>query len=167
MAFVLVPPNQKRVPVRLVGYNDESDKGPYPVPEDMPIEGWPAWYRGDPKLRELSLDDVQRDKIGQGGDRHAIVVDPTNRMLYEFYTTKTNAGWEAMQASIFDLKVNTRSAPKGGHLDRRGRPAVVPGDRPPRRVDEGFDYATLAAGHREAFPAGLCASRDALRQQQH
>jgi hypothetical protein len=107
MGFVLVPPDQKRVPVRLIGYNDESDKGPYPVPDGLPIEGWPGWYKGDPKLRGLSLDDVQRDRMGQDGDRHAIVVDPVNRMLYEFYNArKTDAGWEARQASIFDLKAN-------------------------------------------------------------
>jgi hypothetical protein len=107
MGFVLVPPDQKRVPVQLIGYNEESDKGPYPVPDVMPIEGWPAWYKSDPKLRGLSLDDVQRDKLGQDGDRHAIVVDPVNLMLYEFYNArKTDAGWEARQASIFDLKSN-------------------------------------------------------------
>ena len=107
MAFVLVPPDQNRVPVRLIGYNEESDKGPYPVPDDMPIEGWPAFYRSDPKLLGLSLDDVQRDRKGLDGDRHAIVVDPVNRMLYEFYNArKTDAGWEAAQASVFDLKAN-------------------------------------------------------------
>jgi hypothetical protein len=107
MAFILVPPNQKRVPVRLTTYPDESDPGPYPVPDEMPIEGWPASYKRDPQLRDLSLDDVQRDKLGQDGDRHAIVVDPVNRMLYEFYQAlKTDAGWQAAQASIFDLKSN-------------------------------------------------------------
>ena len=32
-----------------------------------------------------TLDDVQRDVRKQDGDRHASVVDPVNRMLYEFY----------------------------------------------------------------------------------
>ncbi len=123
MGFVLVPPTQKRVPVRLGEYNAESDKGPYPVPDDMPIEGWPAGYKRDPKLRGLSLEDVQRDKIGQGGDRHAIVVDPTNRMLYEFYSArKTDAGWEAMQASIFDLKANTLRPEGWTSTDAAGLP---------------------------------------------
>ena len=45
MAFVLVPPDQKKVEVKLVGYPDESDRGPYPVPDNIPIEGWPAHYR--------------------------------------------------------------------------------------------------------------------------
>ena len=36
-----------------------------------------------------------------------LVVDPTNRMLYEFYQLKkTGAGWQAAQASVFDLKSN-------------------------------------------------------------
>lgn len=107
MAFVLVPPDQKRVDVKITGYPDESDKGPYPLPENLPIEGWPAYYRRDPKLRRLTLDDVQRDTLKIGGDRHAIVVDPVNRMLYEFFAMrKTETGWQAMQASIFDLKSN-------------------------------------------------------------
>src|SRR5262249_54369608 len=75
MGFVLVPPNQKKIDVKNVGYAAESDKGPFPVPGNVPIEGWPVGYKG------LTLDAVQRKK--EEGDRHAIVVDPTNRMLYE------------------------------------------------------------------------------------
>ncbi len=113
MGFVLIPPDQKRIPVRITDYPDESDRGPYPVPENMPIEGWPASFKDDPKLKGLTLDDVQRDKAKLGGDRHAIVVDPSRRMLYEFYSArKTSAGWEAAQASIFDLKSN-RLRPDG------------------------------------------------------
>jgi hypothetical protein len=107
MAFILVPPSQKRVPVQNVGYPDESDPGPFPIPDQVPIEGWPAGYRRDNGTARLTLDDVQRDKSGAGGDRHAIVVDPANRMLYEFFTMKkTDAGWTASQTSTFDLKTN-------------------------------------------------------------
>ena len=107
MGFILVPPNQPRVEVKLTGYPDESDKGPYPVPVGIPIEGWPADFQRNPKLKHLTLDEVQRDTAKFGGDRHAIVVDPINRMLYEFYTLrKTDSGWQAAQASIFDLKSN-------------------------------------------------------------
>ena len=45
MGFVLVPPGQKRVEVKLGEYSGESDKGPYPVPDNMPIEGWPGWFQ--------------------------------------------------------------------------------------------------------------------------
>src|SRR5437588_382466 len=82
---------------------DESDKGPFPIPDNVPIEGWPANYLRDRKLK-VTLDDVQRDKMKEGGDRHAIVVDPVNRMLYEFFSTKkTDSGWQAAQSSAFDL----------------------------------------------------------------
>jgi len=103
MGFVLVPPDQKKVDVKIRGYDGESDKGPFPAPDNMPIEGWPVYHeRGGKKL---TLDQVQRLK--EEGDRHASVVDPVNRMLYEFYQArKTEGGWEASQASVFDLKSN-------------------------------------------------------------
>jgi hypothetical protein len=107
MAFVLVPPDQKKIDVKIVHYKDESDPGPYPVPETMPIEGWPAEYQRNAKRKTLTLDDVQRDTQKIGGDRHAIVVDPVNRMLYEFYQAKkTDAGWQCACAAVFDLKSN-------------------------------------------------------------
>lgn len=107
MAFVLVPPDQPKVEMQNVEYKDESDPGPYPIPDDMPIEGWPAGYRRDASGRRWTLDEVQRDAAGQGGDRHAIVVDPVGGKLYEFFSTKrTDAGWQCSQASIFDLNSN-------------------------------------------------------------
>ena len=107
MGFVIVPPNQKKIDVKITGYPDESDKGPYPVPDETPIEGWPAVYKRNPKFKNWTLDDVQRDTHKENSDRHAIVVDPTNHMLYEFYQMKkTDKGWTCAQASIFDLKSN-------------------------------------------------------------
>src|SRR5437762_9052221 len=41
MSFIRVPPDQKRVPVKLGAYAGESDPGPYPVPDNAPIEDWP------------------------------------------------------------------------------------------------------------------------------
>jgi hypothetical protein len=107
MAFIFVPPKQKKVNVKLVSYADESDPGPYMVPDNIPIEGWPAFHSREPKFKGLSLDDIQRDKINDNSDRHAIVVDPTNRMLYEFYQLKKlNNGWQAAGEATFDLKSN-------------------------------------------------------------
>lgn len=107
MSFILVPPGQKRVDVKLVSYPDESDKGPYPVPDNIPIEGWPVQYLRDPMLKTATLDAVQRDTRNENGDRHAIVVDPVNRMLYEFYQMKKTAnGWQAACEASFDLRSN-------------------------------------------------------------
>ena len=87
-----------QVNVQIVAYPGESDKGPFPVPDNIPLEGWPVNYLRNPKLQNVTLDDVQRDKLKEGGDRHALVVDPVNRMLYEFYqTAETEAGWQASQ----------------------------------------------------------------------
>jgi hypothetical protein len=107
MGYVLVPPDQKLVNVELSVYKGESDKGPYPVPDNATIEGWPAWYQHTPSMKAMTLEDVQRGKNNLDGDRHGIVVDPVNRKLYEFYRlTKTDAGWIAEQASVFDLASN-------------------------------------------------------------
>ena len=108
MGYILVPSNQKLVEVKLVEYPDESDKGPYPVPDGITIEGWPKSYTTDRDSKSAPpLDEIQRDQANEGGDRHAIVVDPGKRMLYEFYQLKkTDAGWQAAGAAIFDLKSN-------------------------------------------------------------
>ena len=107
MSFIFVPPSQKKLDLKIVDYPDESDKGPFPIPDAIPIEGWPVQYSRNPKLKGTTLDDVQRDKLKEGGDRHAIVVDPTNRMLYEFYQLKkTDSGWQAACEATFDLKSN-------------------------------------------------------------
>src|SRR5258706_5320171 len=107
MAFILVPPEQKCVPVKILSYAGESDIAPFPIPDNLPIEGWPASYKRSPRQAAFSLEDVQRDKFGERGDRHAVIVDPVNQRLYELYQArKTDAGWVAAQTSIFDLKSN-------------------------------------------------------------
>jgi hypothetical protein len=123
MNFVLVPPDQPRVAVKVITYPDESDPGPYPVPDNMPIENWPLHRNEDvgalPKSG-ASLDDIQRRGTG---DRHAIVVDPAGGLLYEFYQArKTDAGWEAAQASIFDLKSNKLRPDRWTSTDAAGLP---------------------------------------------
>jgi hypothetical protein len=73
----------------------------------MPIENWPLQHNEDIKALPAPgspLEDIQRHGTG---DRHGIVVEPSAGVLYEFYhARKTDDGWEALQASIFDLKSN-------------------------------------------------------------
>jgi hypothetical protein len=136
MGFVLVSPDQKKVEVKIVGYPDESDKGPFPVPDNTPIEGWPVGYAG----KKLTLEDVQKNVMKEEGDRHAIVVDPTNRMLYEFYQMRKGAGgWEATCSAMFDLKSNKLRPDGWTSTDAAGLPifpAVVRYDELKRGVVE-------------------------------
>jgi hypothetical protein len=163
MAFILVPPDQPRVNVRIVEYPDESDAGPFPVPENVPIEGWPVWFERDsPKRRSLA--EVQLRPAKYEGDRHAIVVDPVNRMVYEFFTFgKTLEGWAAGQASIFDLKTN-KTRPKGWtSADAAGLPifpAVVRYDEIERGIVEHAMRVTVRRTRRAyVHPATHFASR--------
>jgi len=153
MGFVIVPPDQPRVEVKIVDYAGESDKGPFPVPGNMPIEGWPAHYERYHEGPKLTLEDVQRDKLGSGGDRHGIVVDPVNRMLYEFFVAKrTDNGWQAAQASIFDLKTNKLRPTGWTSADAAGLPifpAVVRYDELKRGKVEHALRVTIRKTRRE------------------
>jgi hypothetical protein len=112
MGFILVPPDQKRVDVKIATYREESDPGPYPLPDNAPVEGWP--------LNGVSLEAIQRS--GRG-DRHVLAVDPVKGMFYEFYQgRKTAEGWIAAQASIFDLKSNKLRPERWTSTDAAGLP---------------------------------------------
>lgn len=164
MSFILVPPGQKKIDLKLVSYPAESDKGPFPVPENVPIEGWPSNYQRRKGGDRVSLDDVQRDKLNENGDRHALVVDPTKRMLYEFYQLKKiDGGWQAACAATFDLKSN-RLRPDGWtSSDAAGLPifpAVVRYDELQRGLVEHALRVTVVKTRRAyVYPATHFASR--------
>jgi hypothetical protein len=138
MAFVIVPSTQPRVVVPLSDYATESDPGPYPVPDNAPIEGWPA--------SGGSLDAVQRSG---DGDRHLIVLDPTAGRLYEFYHgRRTNAGWTAAGEATFDLTSNALRPAGWTSSDAAGLPilpAIVRYDECARGV---IDHALRFTIHR-------------------
>jgi hypothetical protein len=158
MGYVLVPPNQKKIDVRLGGAAAESDKGPYPVPDNAPIEGYPLGYQG------LTLDEVQRKEEGDL-DRHALVVDPVNRMLYEFYQLrKTDRGWMASGAAVFDLKSNKLRPDGWTSADAAGLP-IFPATVRYDEIKRGLVEHALRMGvhkTRRAYvsPATHFASRD-------
>lgn len=117
MGYVIVPADQKKLPVDVYMYPDESDPGPYPIADNMPIEEWPVTdenFRNDSfPLRGYpgqSLYEIQRKGTG---DRHGIVLDPYAGKVYEFYSTyRTDTGWRAGQVSVFDLSSN-KMRPEG------------------------------------------------------
>jgi hypothetical protein len=111
MAFILVPPNQPRVEVKLRS-SEESDKGPYPVPDTAPVEGWPMDGR--------TLESSQQ---GGGADRHMLVVDAVGGMLYEFYQAfRRPGGWEASGEATWDLKTNKMRPRAWTSADAAGLP---------------------------------------------
>ena len=152
MGFILVPPNQKRVPIRVNTYPDESDPGPFPVPDNAPIEGWPTDGQ--------ALETIQR--VGKG-DRHMLIIDPVNMTLFEFYQArKTTAGWTAAQASIFDLKSNKLRPNGWTSTDAAGLPifpAVVRFDELERGMVEHAIRFTIRHSRRDyVYPATHFAS---------
>jgi hypothetical protein len=164
MSFILVPPDQPKVPVELTAYKDESDAGPYPMPPETPIEGWPASFLRDPALKHLTLADVQRGKPSLDADRHGIVVDPVGRKLYEFYRlTRTDKGWQAEQASVFDLASNKLRPDGWTSSDAAGLPifpAVVRYDELKRGViDHALRITVRKTRRAYVYPATHFASR--------
>jgi len=123
MNFVIVPPNQPRVPVRVLLYPGESDPGPFPIPDTAPIENWPLTHNEDAAALPrpgVTLSQFQREG---SGDRHLIVVDPVNGRLHEFWQARrTDRGWQASQASTFDLSSNRLRPERWTSADAAGLP---------------------------------------------
>ena len=72
-------------------YADESDRGPYPIPRNVKIEGG-----------------RQSD-----GDRHALILDRDNCRLYELFALYPEGnGWRAGSGAIWNLRTN-RLRPAG------------------------------------------------------
>jgi len=143
--FKVVRGTQKRVPVAFE-YADESDKGPYPLPASVPIEGG-------------------RDAAG---DRHVLVVDRDRCRLYELYDAHPlNGGrrWRAGSGAIFDLRSN-RLRPAGWtSADAAGLP-ILPGLARYGEVAKGaIDHALRFTARRTrrayVYPARHFASGDA------
>ncbi len=80
--YVDVPGTQPLVDVTF-DYADESDPGPYPIPPDPPIEGGPD----------------------SDGDRHILIVDRDNCILYELYDAwpQPDGSWSAGSGAVFNL----------------------------------------------------------------
>ena len=123
MGFILVPQDQPKVPVKILLYPAESDPGPFPVPDNAPIENWPLRKNEDkgalPKAGQ-TLAQLQREGTG---DRHVILVDPLNGRLHEFWQSKrTDAGWEASNAATFDLRTGALRPERWTSADAAGLP---------------------------------------------
>ena len=111
--YVIVSGTQPRVPVVLV-YADESDPGPYPIPEEAKTQ--PKWIEGG-----------LPGSTNAEGDRHMLIVDRDNRILYELYALHwSGSRWEAGSGAIFPLDSNARRPDGWTSADAAGL-AILPG----------------------------------------
>jgi hypothetical protein len=164
MNFVIVPPSQPRVPVKILRYPADSDPGPFPVPHNAPIENWPLARNEDTRAVARpgqTLDDIQR--YGSG-DRHLLIVDPKNGKLHEFWQArKTDAGWEASNAATFDLRTGALRPEGWTSADAAGLPifpAAVRYDECARGIVEHAMRVTVRRTRRAyVLPATHFASR--------
>jgi len=105
--FVTVAANQPIVPITYGAYPDESDLTSAPIPPSAPVEGG------------LSSD----------GDRHVLVVDTSQCILYELYRAfPLNGGtsWRVDSSARFDLRSNALRPAGWTSADAAGF-AIFPG----------------------------------------
>jgi len=103
--YVTVPGTQAKVNVTFQ-YASESDPGGYPIPPNASIEGGSS----------------------STGDRHVLVIDQDNCILYELYSAypQPDGSWQAGSGAIFDLKSNTLRPAGWTSADAAGLP-IFPG----------------------------------------
>ncbi len=123
-------------------YASESDKGPYPIPKNVAIEGG---RRSD-------------------GDRHALIVDRDTCKLYELFALypTANGGWRAGSGAIFDLRSNKLRPAGWTSADAAGLP-ILPGlaryeDVAKGRIDHALRFTVSDSRRAYVWPARHFAS---------
>ncbi|MDX6398610.1 MAG: hypothetical protein QOJ43_2018 [Gaiellaceae bacterium] len=136
----------KEQPKSRVGfeYADESDKGPYPIPKNVAVEGGRA----------------------SDGDRHALIVDRDSCKLYELFALYPTAtgGWRAGSGAIFDLRSN-RLRPAGWTSADAAGLAILPGlaryeEVARGRIDHALRFTVSRTRRAYVWPARHFASSD-------
>jgi hypothetical protein len=161
MVYVTVPGTQALVPVTFVEYPEESDTGApgrpagYPIPEAAKTQ--PKWIEGG-----------YPGNVDASGDRHLLIIDRDNRILYELYHAFWNPNpgrWEAGSGAVFRLTANGRRTEGWTSADAAGL-AILPGLV---RYDEAFGANpirhafrfTVRATNGHVFPASHTAGNRA------
>ena len=103
--YIVVPGEQPKVAIDFY-YPDESDPGPYPIPPNPPIEGGP----------------------NADGDRHIIVLNRDNCLLYEIYDAwpRPDGGWDAGSGAVYHLDSHALRPDGWTSADAAGLP-ILPG----------------------------------------
>jgi hypothetical protein len=122
-------------------YADESDRGPYPIPRNVKIEGGRS----------------------STGDRHALIVDRASCRLYELYALYPKGrGWRAGSGAIWSLRSNKLRPAGWTSADAAGLP-ILPGlaryDEVKRGViDHALRFTVQRTRRAYVFPARHYAS---------
>jgi hypothetical protein len=122
-------------------YADESDRGPYPIPRNVKIEGGRS----------------------STGDRHALIVDRSSCRLYELYALYPKGrGWRAGSGAIWSLRSNKLRPAGWTSADAAGLP-ILPGlaryDEVKRGViDHALRFTVQRTRRAYVFPARHFAS---------
>jgi hypothetical protein len=135
--YTVVGGATRRVPVRFT-YASQSDRGPYPIPPRVAIEGGPR----------------------ATGDRHVIVVDRATCTDYELFDAHPRDGgrrWTAGSGAIFHLR-SDRLRPAGWtSADAAGLP-ILPGlakypEVAAGAIDHALRFTAPCTGQRFVYPA--------------
>jgi hypothetical protein len=98
--YKVVGSSARRVRVKFA-YADQSDKGPYPLPNNVPVE--------------------------TDGDHHVLVVDRSSCKLYELFgAARSRSRWTAGAGAIFDLRSDALRPAGWTSADAAGLP-IFPG----------------------------------------
>jgi hypothetical protein len=135
--YTVVSSHTRRVPVSFQ-YASESDRGRYPLPRGVPIEGG----------------------YGSSGDRHVIVVDRSSCRDYELFAAYPHSGgkrWTAGSGAIFNLRSDHLRPAGWTSADAAGLP-ILPGlaryDEVARgQIDHALRFTAPCTAPRYVYPA--------------
>jgi len=143
MPYAIVNGAQPKLPVTF-DYWDESDGVDQATGQGVPFYPIPAQAASQPHWVEGGAPG-NVDQRTQG-DRHLLVIDCTNRYLYELYNVyfnSTQGKWYAGSGAFFDLNANGRRPDGWTSADAAGL-AIFPGLI---RYDEAWNDAITDIGH--------------------
>jgi hypothetical protein len=140
--YAVVSSKTHRVPVSFQ-YASESDRGPYPLPRGVPIEGG----------------------YGSSGDRHVIVVDRAACTDYELFAAYPHDGgkrWSAGSGAIFNLRSDHLRPAGWTSADAAGLP-ILPGlarydEVAAGVIDHALRFTAPCTAPRYVYPARHVAS---------
>jgi hypothetical protein len=125
-------------------YADESDKGPYPIPKNVPVEGAPAH--------------------ANEGDRHVLIVDRDACKLYELSgMQRAGTHWSGWSGAIWNLRSNAVRPATWTSADAAGLP-ILPGlarwdgDASTGRIDHALRFTAERTRRAFIYPARHYAS---------